>query len=143
MNGDFEVGLTGWNSWGEWDDGKYFFGSDFGDNACSGSASLKIICEKRGRGGVFTEPMYMPAGNYELRFWAKGDENGSLMRWTFEGNDQARAAVEKNFESDIFPVDLDWKEYATRSHSEVTRHCVFTSSASAREPSTSTEPPSS
>jgi hypothetical protein len=111
LNGDFEVGLTGWNSWGEWDDGKYFFGSDFGDNACSGSASLKIICEKRGRGGVFTEPMYMPAGNYELRFWAKGDENGSLMRWTFEGNDQARAAVEKNFESDIFPVDLDWKEY--------------------------------
>jgi hypothetical protein len=111
LNGDFEVGLTGWNSWGEWDDGRYFFSSDFGDNACSGSASLKIICEKRGRGGVFTEPMYMPAGVYELRFWAKGDANGSLMRWTFEGNGEARAAVEKNFESDVFPVDIDWKEY--------------------------------
>jgi hypothetical protein len=111
LNGDFEVGLTGWNSWGEWDDGRYFFSSDFGDNACSGSASLKIICEKRGRGGVFTEPMFMPAGTYELRFWAKGDEKGSLLRWTFEGNAEARAAVEKNFESDIIPADIEWKEY--------------------------------
>jgi hypothetical protein len=111
LNGDFEVGLTGWNSWGEWDDGKYFFSSDFGDNACSGLASLKIICEKRGRGGVFTEPMFMPAGTYELRFWAKGDEKGSLLRWTFEGNGEARAAVEKNFESEIIPVDIEWKEY--------------------------------
>ena len=111
LNGDFEAGLAGWNSWGEWDDGLYSFGAGFNDEAYSGSASMKIVCEKRGRGGIFTEPMYMPAGVYEFRFWAKGDAKDSLMRWTFVGEGDARAAVEKNFESDVQTLGTEWKEY--------------------------------
>ena len=111
LNGDFEAGLAGWNSWGEWDGGLYSFGAGMNDEACSGAASMKIVCEKRGRGGIFTEPMYMPAGVYEFRFWAKGDAKDSLFRWTFVGDGNARAAVEKNVESDVQTLGTEWKEY--------------------------------
>jgi hypothetical protein len=107
LNGDFEVGLAGWNSWGEWDDGRYFFSSSFGDEACSGVAGIKILCEKPGRGGIFTEPMFMPAGTYEFRFWAKGGP-GALFRWTFDGD---RSAVAENFESQVMPLTGEWREF--------------------------------
>lgn len=111
LNGDFEVGLAGWGSWGEWDDGKYLFSSGVGAEACSGSASLKIICEKPGRGGVFTDPMFMPEGTYQFRFWARGEGNDARMRWTFEGDANSRALVERNFESDVISLGPEWREF--------------------------------
>lgn len=111
LNGDFEAGLAGWESWGEWDGGLYSFGAGFNDEAVSGSASMKIVCEKKGRGGVFTSPMYMPAGVYEFRFWAKGVGQDALLRWSFVGEGDARAAVEKNFESDVMTLANEWKEF--------------------------------
>lgn len=50
-NGDFELGLFGWGSWGTWESGEYIFGSGMGDDAHSGLASAAIICQTRGRGG--------------------------------------------------------------------------------------------
>jgi hypothetical protein len=112
-NGDFELGMAGWHSWGEWDGGEYQFGSGSGDDAYSGSASLAISCVRRGRGGVFTDPMAFRAGEYDLRFWAKGGGADSILRWTFEGQSPA-AAAGRNLDSGPIRLGEAWKEFRYR-----------------------------
>lgn len=110
-NGDFELGLSEWESWGEWDDGQYDFGSGFGENAISGMASVQITCRRVGRGGIFNDPMFLPAGNYVLRFWAKGTGDKPVMRWIFAGDDASRAAVAANLESPPIELTDQWREF--------------------------------
>lgn len=112
-NGDFELGMAGWHSWGEWDGGEYKFGSGSGANAHSGAASLEISCVRPGRGGVFTDPMIFRAGEYDLRFWAKGGGANAVMRWTFEGQSPA-AASGQNLDSGPIRLGRDWKEFRYR-----------------------------
>lgn len=110
-NGDFELGLANWDSWGEWDDGQYEFGSGSGEDAISGAASAQIVCKRVGRGGIFNAPLLLPAGLYELRFWAKGAGKGPVLRWTFDGDDASKAAVAGNIESQPIPLTDRWREF--------------------------------
>lgn len=78
-HGDFENGLQGWDSWGEWDGGLYEFATGAGDNAHSGAASAAVICNKLGRGGIFSNPITLPATDtYTLSFWVRGSLGGRI-----------------------------------------------------------------
>ncbi len=77
-NPNFEVGMYGWDSWGQWDGGSYDFGSGEGPNAYSGASAVAVICNLRGRGGVFTQPLKLPPDAYTLRFMAKSSGTGSI-----------------------------------------------------------------
>jgi hypothetical protein len=71
-NPDFELGLQHWGSWGQWDGGDYTFGTAGGEDAHSGQFSAAVFCNRPGRGGIFSEPLPLPAtGAYRLTFWAK------------------------------------------------------------------------
>ncbi|MHC4739336.1 MAG: carbohydrate binding domain-containing protein [Planctomycetota bacterium] len=84
-NGDFELGLQGWGSWGTWEDGDYIFGSGTGDNAKSGVYAAKITCLTEGRGGIWTSVDLEP-GDYDLTFWVKGSGAGTEMFYYFSGS---------------------------------------------------------
>lgn len=71
-NGDFELGLLQWNTWGQWDGGLYRFGCVGGDAARTGAYACEIACDKQGRGGIFTRLPVHQAGQYIVRFWARG-----------------------------------------------------------------------
>jgi hypothetical protein len=84
-NGDFELGLQGWGSWGTWEDGDYIFGSGTGDNAKSGVYAAKMTCLTEGRGGIWTSVDLEP-GDYDLTFWVKGSGAGTEMFYYFSGS---------------------------------------------------------
>jgi len=79
QNGDFELGLQGWGSWGMWDGGEYRFGTATGDGVYSGNYAAAIYCQKQGRGGIFSKPFTLPeAGIYTLSFHVKAEQPGSI-----------------------------------------------------------------
>ncbi|MHC4397051.1 MAG: carbohydrate binding domain-containing protein [Planctomycetota bacterium] len=84
-NGDFELGLQGWGSWGTWESGKYIFGSGTGDNAKSGVYSAKMTCLTEGRGGIWSSVDLEP-GDYDLTFWVKGSGPSTEMFYYFSGS---------------------------------------------------------
>jgi hypothetical protein len=89
-NPDFELGLQGWGSWGNWDGGSYTFGTADGENAYSGRYSAAIFCNRKGRGGIMTAPILMPVtGKYALTFWAKASEASEIM-YGLEGSGFSR-----------------------------------------------------
>jgi len=90
-NGDFELGLQGWNSWGKWDGADYIFGTGTGDNAKSGVYAAKITCleegSSTGRGAIIANVSLEP-GDYDLTFWVKGSADPNvIMRYFFAGGD--------------------------------------------------------
>jgi len=92
-NPSFELGMEQWGSWGQWDGGKYTFGSGSGPNAHSGGSSAAIICQKRGRGGIMTAPVRLPApGTYQVVLYVKGTD-GARFR-TSATNGQVTGARE-------------------------------------------------
>lgn len=117
-NGDFELGFLYWGSWGQWDGGIYIFGSGTGEDACSGEASAAIICQKVGRGGIYTSPsafFYLKPGTYKLSFYAKGKGNGVKMFWFFhkmkEEGLSVEEAIPQNNRSTRFDVPPQWTRY--------------------------------
>jgi len=118
QNGDFELGLQYWGSWGQWDGGRYLFGSGSGADAVSGAASAAIICQRRGRGGIFSNPAFtLSPGQYQFRFYVKGKGGGTRMFWQFEGRGWSGRTDGLNVEGPDyrirFDVPKDWvkKEY--------------------------------
>ncbi len=85
-NSDFELGLHGWGSWGEWDGGLYSFGSGAGENAHTGVSSAAIVCEKPGRGGISSQINLPAAGRYKLTFAVKGAGGADRMRYAIAGS---------------------------------------------------------
>jgi len=78
-NPSFEMGLENWGSWGQWDGGSYTFGSGSADNVHSGGASAAIVCQKPGRGGIYTAPLMLPAaGTYEVTVYIKGEDGATF-----------------------------------------------------------------
>ncbi len=78
-NGNFELGLLGWNSWGMWDGGEYRFGTVSGGDVRSGRYAAAIYCDKPGRGGIFTAPFTLPeSGTYTLSFYVKAERPGQI-----------------------------------------------------------------
>jgi hypothetical protein len=102
QNNDFELGMQNWGSWGKWDGGVYTFGSGQGENVKSGQASLAIICETKGRGGVWTG-MELQAGQYTLTYWVKGSASGCKMFHNL-GN----VVTLEGAGSEYFDVPTDW-----------------------------------
>lgn len=101
-NPDFELGLQGWGSWGSWDGGSYTFGTADGENAYSGQYAAAIFCSRKGRGGIMTAPIPMPAtGKCTLTFWTRASEPSQVM-YGLEGSgfSQYRRA----------PVDTEWQK---------------------------------
>ncbi|HID08388.1 MAG TPA: hypothetical protein EYP10_14720, partial [Armatimonadetes bacterium] len=120
-NGDFEFGLQYWGSWGQWDGGAYIFGCGMGEDAYSGTASAAIICQRRGRGGIFTSPsarFQLKPGEYRFSFFAKGSDKGVRMFWQFEGQGREGAglsyAIRENYGSKRFDVPTRWTKYEYR-----------------------------
>ena len=101
-NNDFELGMQDWGSWGKWDGGEYIFGSGKDENAKSGEASLSIICNKIGRGGVWV-PVELQAGEYELAYWVKSSAPGCKM---FHGVDNTRTTA--GADTSYFNVPTQW-----------------------------------
>jgi len=86
QNPSFEMGFENWGSWGEWDGGQYTFGSGSGADAHSGDASAAIICQKPGRGGIFTAPIKLPApGTYRARLYVKGKDGARFRAYAANG----------------------------------------------------------
>jgi hypothetical protein len=117
-NGDFELGLLYWGSWGQWEGGVYIFGSGTGEDAFSGQASAAIICQKPGRGGIYTSPsafFTLKPGNYKLTFYAKGKGEGVRMFWIFlkmrEEGTSLDEAITENPRSERFDVPSQWTKY--------------------------------
>lgn len=110
-NGDFEFGMQHWGSWGEWDGGSYIFGSGIGEDAYSGIASVAIICQNVGRGGIFTTPFYISPGVYRLTLYVKGKGEGVRMFWTFLGaKAEASPEITQNRGSPRFDVPSRWEK---------------------------------
>lgn len=107
-NGGFEIGMHLWNSWGSWDDGQYWFSSATGAEARSGAAAMAIISKKVGRGGIFSEPINMRPGTYELRYFAKAKGNDVQMFWGFDGDDKHSL---DQISCDRFAVKEDWQQH--------------------------------
>jgi hypothetical protein len=117
QNGDFELGLHKWGSWGEWENGEYIFSSATGSgNVKSGIYSMTIICITVGRGGIWTEEdLTLEATDYDLTFWVKGSDTSAECFYSFEGPDSAnfsqgrtctRFAVGTSWTEKSFPVTL-------------------------------------
>ncbi len=102
QNNDFELGMQSWGSWGKWDGGTYTFGSGQGENVKSGQASLAIICETPGRGGVMTG-MELQPGQYTLTYWVKGSASGCKMFHNLGNTVTLEGAG-----SEYFDVPTDW-----------------------------------
>ncbi|MCD6350884.1 MAG: carbohydrate binding domain-containing protein [Armatimonadetes bacterium] len=103
-NGDFELGLQGWGSWGLWDGGEYRFGSGTGQKAYSGRHSAAIYCVKQGRGGIFTSPFTVPAAaTYTLRVMAKGAQPGDIL-FSYEGKKAQQYKQAR--------VSTDWQQFS-------------------------------
>ena len=112
-NGGFELGLVGWDSWGEWDGGRYTFGHGSGKDALVGGASLAIHCTAVGRGGVYAKPVRMPAGRYELRFAVKGEPKAGQPepRMFYALTGDGKHSITLNQESKRFEVPRDWRRF--------------------------------
>ena len=110
-NGDFELGLQGWGSWGSWEDADYIFGSGTGDNAKSGVYSAKITCIDeglaQGRGGIWSKVDLVP-GDYNLKMWVKGSGPGVEMRYFFSGGDSG--IISSGSSCPQTPVGTSWTE---------------------------------
>jgi len=122
-NGDFDLGLQHWGSWGQWDGGSYIFGNGIGEDACSGVASAAIICQKLGRGGIFShQPFHLSAGIYQLTFYVKGKGEGVRMFWALEGTKaETPPEITQNQRSSPFNVPSHWekREYEVRVEKDV------------------------
>jgi hypothetical protein len=109
-NADFELGLQDWGSWGSWDGGSYTFGTADGENAHSGRYAAAIFCSRKGRGGIMTSPLPMPAtGRYTLSFWTKASEDSQVM-YGLEGGGFSRyqrAPVGAEWQRMELPVDVE------------------------------------
>ncbi|MHC4397038.1 MAG: phage tail protein [Planctomycetota bacterium] len=117
QNGDFELGMHKWGSWGEWENGQYIFSSATGSgNVKSDVYSMTIICITVGRGGIWTEEdLTLEATDYDLTFWVKGSDTSAECFYSFEGPDSAnfsqgrtctRFAVGTSWTEKSFPVTL-------------------------------------
>lgn len=108
-NGEFELGLHGWGSWGLWDGGEYRFGSGTGKNAYSGAHSAAIYCVRKGRGGIFSSSFSVPAqATYTLRVWAKGSEPGDVLI-SYEGQRHRKfqpGRVDERWQTLSLTIDL-------------------------------------
>ncbi len=103
-NPDFELGLQGWGSWGQWDGGQYRFGSGSGKNAYTGRHSVAIYCMRKGRGGIFTQPFRVPkSATYTLRVMAKGSEPGDILI-SYEGRHARKFQRGR--------VSTDWQQFS-------------------------------
>jgi len=125
-NGDFELGMQNWGSWGQWDGGLYWFGCGTGDDAYSGGASAAIICQRRGRGGIFLSPgaqFRLSPGTYRLTYYAKGSTPDVRMFWQFEGGGREGGgladAIPKGYRGERVDVAQQWTKY--EQEVEVTR----------------------
>jgi hypothetical protein len=107
-NGDFELGMQYWGSWGQFDGGDYLFSGATGENnAKSGQYSMTIFCLTEGRGGFYSgEDLSLEAGDWELSYWARGSEPGVEMRHTFVGG-----SLGGQFYSSTFSVPTTWTKY--------------------------------
>ncbi|MCS7254367.1 MAG: hypothetical protein RMK18_11985 [Armatimonadota bacterium] len=112
INGDFELGLQNWGSWGQWDGGLYIFGNGVGEDAYSGLASAAITCQRVGRGGIWThQPFRLIPGIYQLTFYVKGKGEGVRMFWALEGtNEETPPEIIKNQRSQRFDVPRQWEK---------------------------------
>jgi len=120
QNNDFELGMQNWGSWGKWDGGTYTFGSGHGENVKSGQASLAIICETLGRGGVWTS-MELQAGLYTLTYWVKGSASGCKMFHNLGNTVTIEGAG-----SEYFDVPTDWiKRVSTLKVEKQTRSGLY------------------
>ena len=99
-NGDFELGLQGWGSWGEWDGGRYAFGTGTGEDVYSGTASAEILCEQVGRGGIWARLEIPEAGPYRVKWAVRGRNGADRMRAVLEPS-------ERGFVEEI-SVGEDW-----------------------------------
>ncbi|MFQ6097036.1 MAG: carbohydrate binding domain-containing protein, partial [Armatimonadota bacterium] len=103
-NPDFEFGLQDWGSWGQWDGGRYVFGSGTGEDAYSGKRSAAVICNKVGRGGIWSAAIAVPQeAEYKLTFWAKGSEPTAL-RSGIEGGGAERLSPRTD-------IGTEWSEH--------------------------------
>ncbi len=116
-NPGFELGLHAWGSWGEWDDGLYEFGTGTGENAHTGQTSAAVICNRQGRGGIFTDPMKLGADVYTLRFVARATEPSTIRFGViYPGGQMMRDAdVSRQWQTFDLTVpsslDGDWRVY--------------------------------
>ncbi len=110
-NSDFEMGLQGWGSWGQWDGGMYSFGTGKGKDARTGAASAAIICQKRGRGGIYGKFKVAKAGLYKVKFAVKGAGGATTMRYAIERN-PSRFSETVSIGTDWKIVEKDWNAKA-------------------------------
>ena len=103
-NGNFELGLQGWGSWGGWDGGRYRFDCGFGNNAYEGESAAAIICDARGRGGIYTGVLEdVRPGLYQLSFAVKATD-GAVPRILLNGGTV-------NADRTIAGLSADWHTF--------------------------------
>lgn len=111
-NGSFEWGLTRWDSWGKWDGGDYEFGSvnrsqDKQMDIPNGDVALEIACKKPGRGGIFTQPMNLKAGDYSLSVHVKSHKSVGKFRIAIVGSGVSSIRPLPDFTDK--KIDTEWK----------------------------------
>ncbi|MCK4299374.1 MAG: hypothetical protein KAX80_07570, partial [Planctomycetes bacterium] len=105
FNGNFELGLQGWGSWGRWDGGSYRFGDGFEENAYEGLSSAAITCDTPGRGGIYTDVLRdVRPGLYRLSYSVKPSD-GAVARVLLNG-----ASV--NADRTIPGLPPEWREFS-------------------------------
>lgn len=80
-NGDFQLSLQHWNSWGQWDGGIYRFGTVSGEKAYTGGGAAAITAQRVGRGGIFQMVTIPEAGAYNFSFAYRGEDGADAMRY--------------------------------------------------------------
>lgn len=110
-NGDFELGLQEWGSWGKWDGGAYSFGRGQGDDVHTGQVAAAVFCQKKGRGGIFTTVDLKRADTYTLRFAVKGN-GAERMRYSLSSvGDQSLHKQEHIAVSDEWTMqEVQWQQ---------------------------------
>jgi len=104
-NGNFELGLQGWGSWGRWDGGDYRFGDGFEEDAYEGLSSAAIICDTPGRGGIFTDVLRdVRPGLYRLTYSVKAID-GAVARVQLNGGSV-------NADRTIPGLPPEWREFS-------------------------------
>lgn len=103
-NGNFELGLQNWGSWGRWEGGRYRFDCGFGVNAYEGESSAAVICDVPGRGGIYTGVLQdVRPGLYRLSYSVKPSD-GAVARVLLTG-------ASGNADRTIAGLPADWSTF--------------------------------